>query len=347
MDLTRFDFHALRFMESEHVKEMSAEEVGQYVLLLCAAWLGAKDATLPNNTGYLARTARCEYGETVSPLVMERFHIVDTQWGDRLQNDTLFGEWTRAVERSQKKRNAVAVRWDNRRNTPVEQLVIPNPIQAVPSQANPSQTEPETDDMSMKNRINEIAGRKVVDSRNIADLEFLARQYGKEVVIADFEAWMRQDSTADLMYPVSAYVKAANTRLQSGAQSAIIQNDPRITELVAFVYARTQRAARAQDVTPLLTQYELSEIQDAFNAFTEGLDDNELKWAPKNFFQDGAGAGIILARRLKKAADDLAQKTEVASVEAGRAERKADEQKLLDKRREEDEAAARLGDNPF
>jgi hypothetical protein len=42
IDLTRFDFRALRFLKSEDVEIMTAEEVGQFVLLMCHAWLGGK-----------------------------------------------------------------------------------------------------------------------------------------------------------------------------------------------------------------------------------------------------------------------------------------------------------------
>jgi hypothetical protein len=67
IDLTRFDFHALRFLKSEDVELMTAEEVGQFVLLMCNAWLGGKAASLPNNAALLAKYARCE---RVSDAVM-------------------------------------------------------------------------------------------------------------------------------------------------------------------------------------------------------------------------------------------------------------------------------------
>ena len=348
MDLTRFDFHALRFMESENVKSMTAEEVGQYVLLLCAAWLGAKDATLPNNPLYLARTARCEYGETVSPLVMERFHIVDTQWGDRLQNDTLFGEWTRAVERSQKKRNAVAVRWDNRRNTPVEQLVIPNPIQAIPIQANPSQTEPEAV-VSKRDRFAQIAGKRKLSANEGKDVDYLIRQYGDgnaQTVIDDFALWFAE-AGAGYDYPISGYLKVAQSRLQSGAQSAIIQSDPRINEIVAFVFTVSQQAPRGADVAELLADYSQEEIQDAFKAYTDNLDEFGLKGSARTFFKDGAGAGIILARRQKKAADVALEASTKASIKTGLESRRAEADARKKRMDEEQQLADQLGDKPF
>lgn len=97
IDLTRFDFHVVRFMNSEHVDRMSDTEVGQFVLLLCKAWAQGKDATLPDDMEYLARHARCQ---TISQKVLEEFPVVETPWGLRRRNKTLYGEWIAAQERS-------------------------------------------------------------------------------------------------------------------------------------------------------------------------------------------------------------------------------------------------------
>jgi uncharacterized protein YdaU (DUF1376 family) len=96
-DFTRFDFHAKKFYFSEDVQVMSAEEVGQYLLLLVAAWLGGKDASLPDNPVLLARAARVT---TVSQAVLAKFPIVETEHGPRRRNETLFDEWQSAVSRS-------------------------------------------------------------------------------------------------------------------------------------------------------------------------------------------------------------------------------------------------------
>ena len=73
-------FNVYDFVHSEDVEAMSAEEVGQYILLMAAAWVGGKDCTLPNDEGYLERKAR----GTVSAKVMKKF----TQTTDgRLANE--------------------------------------------------------------------------------------------------------------------------------------------------------------------------------------------------------------------------------------------------------------------
>lgn len=92
MDLTRFDFYALRFRESETVQQMTAEEVGQYLLLMVEAWLHGKNASLPNNPKLLAIYARVP---KVSDLVLSCW----TERDGRLYNERLSDEWDATVVR--------------------------------------------------------------------------------------------------------------------------------------------------------------------------------------------------------------------------------------------------------
>jgi uncharacterized protein YdaU (DUF1376 family) len=97
VELTRFDFHVVRFFESNDVESMTDREIGQYVLLLCKSFLSGKAASLPDDPKYLAKWARCR---KVSPKVMAKFPLVDTEWGPRRRNETMYGEWLVAMERS-------------------------------------------------------------------------------------------------------------------------------------------------------------------------------------------------------------------------------------------------------
>jgi hypothetical protein len=198
----------------------------------------------------------------------------------------------------------------------------------------------------MKNRINQSAGSKIVDQRNSAEFELLARKYGKEVVIADFEAWY---GTTDglLQWPGSAYLKIANSRLQSGAQSAIIQSDSRINEIIAFVYTVSQQAPRSADVAKMLAENSQEDIQEAFKEYADGLDDFGLKNSVRAFFKDGAGAGIILARRQKKAADAKLAVSIAMSIDTGVEARRAEADARKKKIDDEEKLADKLGDSPF
>ena len=115
-DLTRFDFHVNRFLNSEDVENMTAEEVGQYLLLLCHSFLKGREASLPDDLGVLSRYARVD---KVSKLVLKKFPIVETEWGARRRNETLYTEFLLAKKRSENGRSAVAQRWENESNTPV------------------------------------------------------------------------------------------------------------------------------------------------------------------------------------------------------------------------------------
>jgi hypothetical protein len=113
-DLTRFDFHVYRFLGSDTVDRMTAEEVGQYILLLCRAWQRGKDTMLPDDLDYLARHARCK---EVSPLVLSKFPIIHTPEGNQRRNDTLYGEWLLTLERSQSARERGAKGLESRYGT--------------------------------------------------------------------------------------------------------------------------------------------------------------------------------------------------------------------------------------
>jgi uncharacterized protein YdaU (DUF1376 family) len=113
--LTRFDFDAADFLSSPDVASMTATEIGQYVLLLCAAWLSGKDATLPNDPKVLAKLARAPRG--VSPKVFAKFKACS---GDTnlIYNSRLSQEWDAALDRAQRRhekaQKAAEIMWHRR-----------------------------------------------------------------------------------------------------------------------------------------------------------------------------------------------------------------------------------------
>jgi len=192
-DLTRFDFHALRFNKSEAVQMMSAEEVGQYILLLVEAWLGGKDASLPNDPKLLARLARVH---TVSDRVLQMFPIVETQWGARFRNETLYGEWMLARNRSENGRSAVESRWEKQRNTDVytgvSKPVLPKPNQSVPSQTKPIQSS-DFGQCSFKNiavQYSSYFGRSHSHAKqHVEKYQLACSKYGEDKVLEYFKRW--------------------------------------------------------------------------------------------------------------------------------------------------------------
>jgi len=138
-DLTRFDFHAMRFMESEWVQRMTAAQVGQYLLLMCKAWLGGKDTTLPDDLQLLASWARVH---KVDDIVLDRFPVVDTKWGKRRQNQALFLEWkatiSRSTDASENGRRGAESKWGKEIATPYSPIA-PKPNLAIPIHTKPNQ----------------------------------------------------------------------------------------------------------------------------------------------------------------------------------------------------------------
>lgn len=102
-------------MNSEPVEAMTDAEVGQYILLLCKSFMSGKAASLPDDPEYLAKWARCK---KVSPRVMAKFDLIETEWGPRRRNDTMYGEWLAASERSasasERGKKGNEVRWGQR-----------------------------------------------------------------------------------------------------------------------------------------------------------------------------------------------------------------------------------------
>ena len=140
-DLTRFDFHALRFDQSECVARMTAEEVGQYMLLLVRAWLMGKDTTLPDDLAFLARVARVD---EVSPIVLQKFPVIQTPFGPRRRNEVLYNEWLAAVGRdisaSESGKLGNAIRWGNR--GAIATPSVPDVARHRSNQAKPNQSKP-------------------------------------------------------------------------------------------------------------------------------------------------------------------------------------------------------------
>lgn len=229
VDLTRFDFHVIRFMNSYDVEMMTNSEIGQYILLLCKAWLLQKDATLPDDPVYLAFTAKTD---KVSERVLAKFPLVETQWGTMRQNAALFEEWCRASGRSDSGKERAEKRW-GKDSTPVlisdatayadgnataSKLVMPKPNQTVSNQINSNQTTvtPESgyskgEWENIRNIYRRIFNKK--PDKNLFQFKYMeaCTKWGEDVVLKCFEEWA--DSAVDwakredVKHPLYAFFK--------------------------------------------------------------------------------------------------------------------------------------------
>ena len=260
-DLTRFDFHVMRFMHSEDVKAMTAEEVGQYVLLLSEAWLTGKDTTLTSDLPTLARLARVT---EVSPRVLQKFQLVETQWGQRYRNPVLYGEWMRAAERSDAGRKSVESRWNNERNTNVENTTV---LQSLyPSQAKPIQTEP--------NQSNEMGDFKNLAIRyrrafgikpgknNLSRKNYAAacQQHSENTVLACFDEWAQQNQ----------WIRewAQTGKLHSDGLRKFFEELPELVEVEAAATAEEKLSEPVFDVAAAAKQNQ-TDLQNFMANFNE------------------------------------------------------------------------------
>lgn len=179
-DFTRFDFHAKKFYFSESVQVMSAEEVGQYLLLLVSAWLGAKDASLPDSPKLLAKMARVE---TVSDAVLDMFPVVETEHGKRRRNETLYEEWQAAVKRSEGAAQKARQRWGIDEAEPQQcnstASAILSPSQAVSKSIQACPTRPESA-QSVSSRMVLVSQPKATESGLTEEREAVASHSTEE-----------------------------------------------------------------------------------------------------------------------------------------------------------------------
>jgi uncharacterized protein YdaU (DUF1376 family) len=86
LDWMKFFVHD--WINSEHVGMMSDAEIGQYLMLLCAAWALGQDCTLPLDDRFLANKAHCQQ---LSSRVANQFQ--KTEDGLRIYNARQQGIW--------------------------------------------------------------------------------------------------------------------------------------------------------------------------------------------------------------------------------------------------------------
>ena len=180
-----------------------------YILLLTESWLTGKDASLPDNMGVLRTICR---GEDVSMLVLRMFPIVETQWGNRRRNPTLYKEWKAATDRSQVARDYGCNGGHSRSEAKVQaarengklggrppkeetQLTQQTQAQANPTQTKPNQCNESDGHGSFKNISTHYASFfGVGHSRNKKHLEKYQQacaRFGEDTVLNLFDRWAK------------------------------------------------------------------------------------------------------------------------------------------------------------
>jgi hypothetical protein len=293
-DLTRFDFHVVRFMNSYDVEIMTDAEIGQYILLLCKSWLLAHDATLPDDIDYLSRIARTP---RLSERVLAKFPVVETERGTMRRNPALFEEWERASERSDSARERVARRSDR---SPTVVLTAVKPacvLSAYPNQTNPNQIKPSQIDPSQESESafsssdheskSEPASWKNISVRHyrlfskkpsvqFKDKYFDAcNKYGEEVVLSCFDTWAAGSADwikrENVVHPLFSFFKKLpdeaadaveileavqedDARLASEKQKAEAQKSQEQKAMAASIERQTKEIIQRRDARPQVSE---------------------------------------------------------------------------------------------
>jgi uncharacterized protein YdaU (DUF1376 family) len=206
-ELTRFDFHVNKFLHSDDVESMTAEEVGQYILLLCHSFV-KDEASLPDDPAVLARYARVK---KVSDLVMKKFPLVDMEGTPRRRNGPLYKEYLRAKSRSESGRSSVAERWEKESITNViptynerinesksDLYTHTNPSQTIPNQSThttPVGSSPGTW-KTLAIRFRGVIGKFISSTKtNKQKYSEFCNQYGEDRILSAFDDWAGQNKS--------------------------------------------------------------------------------------------------------------------------------------------------------
>ena len=263
-ELTRFDFHVNRFLNSEDVENMTAEEVGQYLLLLCHSFVKGREASLPDDPEALARYAR---SDKVSKLVLKKFPVVETEWGLRRRNETLYTEFLLAKKRSENGRSAVAERWEkdgntavvrpyNERSTNEDRSVLPipyhtSPIHTTPHQPTPAGFSPGSW-KTLAIRFRGVIGKFISSTKtNKQKYSEFCNQYGEDKVLSVFDQWGSQNKAwvAEKGDALFFFWKELPDLIEADS-SAQEKVEPEVPEAVveqAMVSSQTERTNEVQE----------------------------------------------------------------------------------------------------
>ena len=159
--------------------------------------------------------------------------------------------------------------------------------------------------MNLMKELPKVAARILKNTRSAhpdmkSRFALLSEAYGSAAVVTDFEEWCEDNKTAQIPYPISAYMKVVDSRLGSAPkESSLNIKDPQVAELVSMTYELTSVLPSAISVAELLAVYPLDEVKAALTEFAEGLTERELKTSMRMFYANGGSGAIavITARR--------------------------------------------------
>ena len=191
-------------------------------------------------------------------------------------------------------------------------------------------------------------GKRQLYPQETEMLRSLGSVYGNATVEADFVLWAEEKRGEDIDNPVRSYARLAAARLKTVQMEIEQKADPRIVEITGFVFGLINRTPHPDDIKRFLVNYSQTEIQDAFRAFAEPLDEYEKKFAIKNFFRDNGGEGVIYSiKRAKVVAEQQAREVELSTAQGLLQAEREQQARIKQMEEEEHQDASREGSKPF
>lgn len=131
----------------------------------------------------------------------------------------------------------------------------------------------------------------------------LAEAYGEAAVEGDFEKFCEEVKAGGNIprYPITEYIKVVDARLgPEFAEKKTDLKDPQVGEITSLVYELTGFLPSVRSVANLLSSFSVDEITGAVKEYNSTLDDKEAKTGMRQFFTEGSGAAVIMARQRRE-----------------------------------------------
>jgi hypothetical protein len=132
-------------------------------------------------------------------------------------------------------------------------------------------------------------------------LEFLVAAHGTFAIAREFQEWCDARRSEKIQYPIIEFMKEVDS-IFGGAPEQLDLKDPRILEISALVFERTDILPSHKAVAELLQTYSMEELTGAIREYTDKIEDGQARSAMRRFFAEGGAGAVILARRQRAAA---------------------------------------------
>lgn len=189
-----------------------------------------------------------------------------------------------------------------------------------------------------------IAAKELKNTRGIhpqykEQLRLVEAAYGGAAVESDFYSWTQEVKANPPEYPISDYLKIVDKRLAESAGAPEL-DDSRVTEISAVVLELTDRLPQRVAVEKALKTCSQNELTEAFREYAARLDEKELKYAPRDFFNNGGYEAVLAVRKKKELElnDAEAMRRDAENYVAARKALLDAEDELNEERRKAEEA---------